>query len=247
MTIQLNFKPDHYDNYVWTRLLRSQNQFVDNGKPKLLVIGDSMAADFVNVLGESGHSEKFDMVTRAIGHGSKSVFLVSTETYEQYLPVKIEKFKKQHEAVMSGPLLDQADSVILSSFWESWDIELINSTVKYLKGRGGQQIAVVGRKDQSVNGIKFNAKFAYRKSAHRLRTPVAKSAKKYNAEIDQLSEDFLFVDVLDSFCDENGYQRVTDQGYLIIYDNNHLSPRGAKFIGDQVKESPWMNSLLHKI
>ncbi|MDH4319138.1 MAG: acyltransferase, partial [Desulfobulbaceae bacterium] len=40
---QLNLKSDQLDQYVWTRLYGLEKNFTDNGKPKVLVIGDSMA------------------------------------------------------------------------------------------------------------------------------------------------------------------------------------------------------------
>ena len=243
LTIQLNFKPNHYDNYVWQRMLRHQGTFQNNGKPKVMVIGDSMAADFVNVLGESNNLEKFDLVTMGTRHGCKPVFPVPDDIYRKHLKEVHELCREEHKAVMDTSLLGEADTVILATLWEDWDIELIDSTVRYLKSRGVRQVAVVGRKDQTVNGIKFNARFAYRRSADRVRTPVASLAQNYNNQISRLKEDFIFIDLLDFFCDDTGCQRVTEEGYLIIYDKTHFSPRGARLVGDEASNSEWMKSL----
>jgi peptidoglycan/LPS O-acetylase OafA/YrhL len=241
---QINFDAHHYDDYVWARHIRLRTDFADNGKPKVVVIGDSMAADFVNVLGESNQFENLDVVTLPIGHRCKSVFPLSPDTYRKYLPGSVEKCRQQHEKVMNSPLLDHADTVVLASLWDGWEIELIDSTVQFLKSKGVPQVAVVGRKDQSVNGVKFNAQFAFRRSAHRLRTLVGKAAERKNAKIAGLESDFIFINLLEHFCDDTGCQRVTDEGYLIIYDKTHLSPMGARMIGLRATESAWMKALL---
>lgn len=243
LVAQLNFKSDHYHKYVWARHNALEKGFLNNGKPRILVIGDSMAADFVNILAESSNIEKFDLVTIPVRDGCRSVFPVPEYMYEKFLSNKIDTCKEQHESIIGSNLLKQADSIVLASSWDDWNIDLIGSTVNLLKRKGVPQVAIVGRKDQSMNGVKYIAKYAFRKTSHNIRTPMHNKTEKINKKIKQVKSDFLFIDLLNCFCNDDGCQRVTDNGYLIIYDNSHLSPEGAKHIGSNATRSQWMASL----
>jgi len=240
---QLNWKGNQFHEYVWNRLNKFKKDFVNNGQPKILVIGDSMAADFINILAESNNIGKFDLVTLPVNNLCKSVFPVSKEIYQKFLPKKVNACTIQQKAIMESPLLKQADTVVLACEWSDWSIDLIGSTVKFLKDKGVSQVAVVGNKTLSMSGVNFLAKYSLRKTIHKIRTPVTKMTKRLNKKIKGLNSDFLFINLLDAFCNETGCTRTSNNGYLIIYDYSHLTPYGARYIGHKVTRSEWMNSL----
>ncbi len=202
-----------------------------------------MAADFVNVLGESNNLKSFDLVTIPVIDGCKSIFPVPDKIYQTYLSKKINSCRSQHTAIINNKLLEQADSVVLASSWTDWSILLLIDTVNFLKEKGVSQVVIVGKKHQSMSGIKFISKYALRISSEKIYTARNIITDKLNREIKKLNSDFLFINFLDYFCNNSDCQRVTDSGKLIIYDNAHFSPEGAKYIGLKVNGSNWMNSL----
>lgn len=57
-------------------------------------------------------------------------------------------------------------------------------------------------------------------------------------------ENVAYFDRLKPFC-ENGFCKVTiTGGELLIYDSGHLSPHGAKYLGEQIRQSGWLEQLL---
>lgn len=167
---QLSFDPEHYNKYVWARLKKLNKGFNNTGKAKVLVIGDSMAADFVNILRESNNIDKFDLVTIPVFHDCKSVFPLSDEIYTKYLNKKLKECKRQHDFILNSDLIKQADSVVLASSWSGWNLILLDSTIRYLKDKGVDQVVVIGKKSQSMSGVKFIAKYAFRKSNDKIKT-----------------------------------------------------------------------------
>lgn len=240
---QINFDLNHFRNYPWQRHHGVNKIFSNNEKAKVLVIGDSQAGDFINVLSESNISEHLSLLSIPIAVECQPVFPIPESAYGNILSNKVDVCRQIRRNILSNGLLQEADTVVLASSWSDWGIEFIDSTVQYLKSKGVSQVAIVGAKNQTMDGVKFNAKYAFHKSIHNIRTPVNKIAIERNIKIKKCKSDFLFINLLDYFCTDNQCQRVTNQGHIIIYDTSHLSPEGAKYIAARASSSIWLSSL----
>jgi len=115
---QLSFKSDEFHKYVWEKHNELERQFNNNGKKKILVIGDSMAGNFVNVLKESNMLEELDLVTIPVRSGCKSTFILKEENYINFLSKKKDSCKAQHQAIMNDTRIAEVDSVVLASDWK---------------------------------------------------------------------------------------------------------------------------------
>ena len=239
----LSFNSELYDQYVWKRLNELEKNFADNGKPKVLVIGDSMAADFVNLLAEGDSLDQFDLVSLPVRDGCRAIFPLPEHIYQEYLSRNIDTCKKNHQAIMDSPLLKQTDSVVLASPWDHWSVELIAGTVAYIKKKGVKRVAVIGLKQQSVDGVKFIARQALRTQSIELGSSMENHSTVINAKIQNIEADFLYIDLLNYFCDDSTCRRLTDNGELIIYDKSHFSPHGARYIGLKAHGAEWMMAL----
>lgn len=241
---QISYKPDRFDGYVWERHLELERNFLNNGKPKVLVIGDSMAADFVNVLAESAMIEKLDLTTIPIHNACQSFFMLSEDRYRKYFPDKTDFCKNEHRKIRESRLLEEADTVILASAWREWSIELIDENVDFLRNKGVRQVGVVAMKQLAMDGVKFIARYGLRSSTQSVHTAVNGETVNINRKLRELKSDFLLVNLMDVFCDDSGCKRLTEDGHLIIFDTAHLSPWGAKYIGQKSMGSEWMQALL---
>ena len=242
---QLSYQKGDYTEYFWHNLFRLERGFSGNGKPKVLVIGDSMAADFVNVLIEGGTGNELDLATIAIGENCKAVFPLSDSAYRAIFAGAAERCRKQHDKVLSQTeLLAQADTIVLASYW--WEVPLIqyvDTTAQYLAANSDAQIMVLGLKNQESNGIRFLSKHSLSAQIHKIRTPLHPHAGTINRLLQQNAAHYRYFDLVDRFCNTQGCQRVTEQGYVIVFDDAHFSEQGARFVGQGVDQAPWFHHL----
>jgi len=120
----------------------------------------------------------------------------------------------------------------------------VAESAAFLKQSGAKQVLVLGQKDQQSDGMAFLAKMAFTPNLHRIRTPLNANAEVINGMLAKRAKDnYQYLDLVNQFCDQQGCQRVTDDGHLIIFDGTHLSQQGAKFIGQKLIRDPWFKEL----
>ena len=242
---QLSYKKGDYTEYFWRNLYAHEHGFADNGKPKVLVIGDSMAADFVNVLSEGKLSEQLDLATIAIGDNCKAAFPLNDKQYQVLYAGAAGICKQQHAKVTdNAALLAQADTIVLASFWwELYWLRYIQSTVEYINSVSDARLMVLGLKNQTSDGIWFLNKHSLSPGIDKIRTPMDPHAATINQKLRSRQNGYIYFDLLPHFCDGQGCQRVTEDGYVIVFDQAHLSEQGARFIGQQAGGASWYKLL----
>ncbi len=246
MIAQLSYKHGDYSEYFWKSFHGFEQPFKDNGRPKVLIIGDSMAADLTNVLVEGQYTKELDLSSIVIGENCKAVFPLSDKQYQGLYQHRAEVCREQHQKVLDQEdLLRQADTIILISYWweDHWG-KYVESTVDYLKSVSGAKILASGLKTQINNGIWFLSQHAFSRNIDKLRTPLHPRTVKINAELRKVAEDYQYFDLTGSFCNQQGCQRVTEDGFVIIFDDSHFSEKGAKFIAKRVAGEAWLESVL---
>ncbi len=242
---QLSFKKGDYDDYVWENLLSLEKGFRNNGKPKVLIIGDSMAADLTNVIVEGGGIEDIDLTALPIKGNCKGVFPLPDNAYEPLYKSKEKICRAEHKKILDSTLLQEADAVILASYW--WEVlyvPYIKSTVEYLHSKGVDNVFVLGLKNQYPDGIKFLVKHVFTYNNYKIRTPPHENVGIINNRIKNLNAEFEYFSLLEGFCNEFGCQRITAEGYLVIFDGSHLTPHGAKMLGKDLGQTDWFKNLL---
>lgn len=246
MLAQLRYQPGDYTEYFWHELYTRETGFSNTGAPKVLVIGDSMAADFVNVLAEGGLDQQIDVATIAIADNCKAVFPLTDNQYQLLFGGAAETCKKQHAKVLENTkLLNQANTIVLASYW--WELHWLNyvpSTAQYLRKNTNAKIMVLGLKNQNSDGIWFLNKHIFKPNIADIKTPMNAQAATVNQVLSsRQNNDYTYFDLLDLFCEAGQCQRVTDDGYVIIFDQAHLSKHGAKMLGMRARNSHWFKLL----
>ena len=103
---------------------------------------------------------------------------------------------------------------------------------------------VSGLKTQTSNGILFLSKNALARDFAKLRTPLHPLSRKVNRQLSEAATNYHYFDLTDSFCNQQGCQRVTEDGYVVIFDESHLSEKGAKFVANNIADKAWLGSVL---
>jgi len=235
---QLAFKVDTFHKYVWNELDRRAQTFANNSKPKLLVIGDSQAGDLVNLLVSSGIADKTDLRTIPIRHDCKPIVPHDASIYQLNVPAYASQCEAQLAALKSNPDLKEADTVILASSWTDWSIDHIPETISYLNHEAAKRVFVLGNKQQIMTGVQFLATYGVRPNSAAFKDKPAHETLEANSRIKSLKAPFRFLDPLDLFCTDGACSIVSKSGFLIIYDNLHLTPMGVEYLGPRVA-SAW--------
>ncbi len=244
---QLSHKKGHYSEYFWENIRMLEGDFANNGKPKVVIIGDSMAADLINALVEGGAVEKLDLVSINLENHCRALFPLSSEQYKRLYSGGATRCQDQMDYLMSRTeLFSQADSVILASYWWEFNyLDHIETTAKHLKSIGVPKVWVQGMKNQQSDGISFLAKHSFSSRLHKIRTPVNPHTTSINNQLKFRAKDYTYFDLLNQFCNELGCQRVTPNGYLIIFDGTHMTQQGAAMVGEYLQHEPWFKGLLN--
>lgn len=245
MVAQLSYEPGDYTDFFWANINRLESGFNNNGKPKVLIIGDSMAADLVNVLVAADASEQLDIATVAIKENCKSFFGLNDTQYEVVYGGGGKTCRREHARILAKKdLLEGADTIILASyFWNLNRLNYISVSASHVKSLSNAEVMVLGSKTQMNNGIWFLHKNAFSPQGHLLRTPPNPKTAVINNILRKSADSYTYFDLLDLFCDQQGCQRLTKDGFAIIFDDSHVSEQGAKFLAQNVKTTDWFKQL----
>ena len=245
MVAQLSYQPGDYTEYFWANIKRLESRFEDNGKPKVLIIGDSMAADLVNILVAAEADQDIDFATVAIQENCKSFFGLNDVQYRAVYGGGSKTCEREHKRILAKEaLFKQADTIILASyFWNIKRLDYVATSAAHVKSISPAEVMVLGSKTQMNNGIWFLHKNAFSPQAHTLRTPPNPKTAVINNILRKGANNYRYFDLLDLFCNAEGCQRLTQDGFAIIFDDSHVSENGAKFLARSVKETAWFKQL----
>jgi peptidoglycan/LPS O-acetylase OafA/YrhL len=241
---QLDYSRGDYTEFFWREMTQYQGDFARNGKTKVLLVGDSMAADLLNALSAGGVTHQLDIASFNVAHHCRGLLPLPSKHYPQYYGGNKDRCLKEHTRLQDDPRLAQADAIVLASYW--WEpryIQFLGSTINFLNQNYDAKVFVSGLKDQESNGMFFFSKNVYVPQIDKLRTPVHPNVEHINNALQKIPEDFVFFSLLSEFCDAQGCQRVTKDRRVIIFDQSHMSPAGAQFVGKNLAQTAWVDQL----
>lgn len=243
---ELKFTRDDYANYFWQNIESKQEGFEHSGKPKVLVIGDSMAADLINVFIEGGSAEQLDLAAIKIDGNCKTMFALNDDQYQSIFGSRADICRQQHQKVFDSiEQIKQADAVILATFLTiDHFVKYVIQSAHFLGESGAKKVYILGQKTQQFDGMAFLAKMAFKPNLHKIKTPLNDSALRINDLLKKHAKRYEYIDLLPQFCSLEGCQRVTRDGHLIIFDGTHLSEQGARHVGRNLALEPWFKELL---
>lgn len=233
-------------DFLWARANHLYlKQFNGSTKHKVLVIGDSMAADFVNVLYETEYYKKNDISFYTVDWPCGNLYLDENFT---------DKIDKEHRQACLNKnwfnnskikeLLGEADHIILASVWVPWQIELLGKSINNLERDFGKgKFFVVGRKSfgsldlEKLSSLTFGQRLSYRSSPHAF-------IPEFNKSLSSKVKNGHFFDLGAIICEGNECPLFDRSGRLMSYDGSHLTPAGAKYVADKLSFQPFLKSLL---
>jgi len=216
--------------YVRKRFLALMKKPFDSSiKKKALIIGDSHAQDFVNVVFENGYLKNYQISTRGIPTRCQPSLGVDATQFidkkDQNFCAKADSLEKAKEQI------NKANLIILVANWKEWSAKALPKTIANLKLKPQQKLLVVGRKSFG----KVSVRSYLRKSETELRNlknPVDKDQKKINNILKTSLSKEVFIDLQQLVCGSTSSCRVfTSDLKLISFDGGHLTQYGASYVG----------------
>jgi peptidoglycan/LPS O-acetylase OafA/YrhL len=237
---EMKFKADEFHKDVWKRIRELELPFSDSTRPKMLIVGDSMAADFVNVAFEAGLHEEFEIRSIPISDSCDSIFPLRSDEYGSY-GLKT-SCVEQHQKSLRNPNWEKADVVVIAFLWSDVAFNLLPSQIAVLRTRAPTAwVITVGPKEQAVSGVDLLNQIARDQNTLKLSEYRTEFPQPQMMILDRLRSitreiGVRVFDVSTLFCSVGMCARFNEFGNMVFYDHLHLTPRGAEFLGQRLRQ-----------
>lgn len=246
------------EQFLWPYFqeLQRQQDYADdpqNARPNVLVIGDSQAADYLNVLAALDADKTVDLITRDVwtscnipyleGDMLKD-FLENDNPYSIKDPVLLTKCPEMMGLATSGPAFETADAIVLAYAWRDVSLPVMAASFRQLAARTDAQIYAVSNKTLNGSPVQF---------ANQLGTTEGLGDYAYenirdwtpptNAVI-AAEPDVEMIDILSMFCAQGDCHMLNDEGRPLLWDETHFSEWGVEFVaakGGRAELMPFAN------
>ena len=234
--------PKSWGEYVVRRFdaLKQPAFAAEDGRPRLLVIGDSYAQDFINMAAETGWLNRFSVRTFYIPE--KCQPYLGDEDVEVFIQDNFRTFCRKAPGLSEAvALVNEADIVVLSSLWHEWAAERLAGTIARMGLHPSQKLVVLG--STYFGPINFNRLMRMPladRASLRVRSPLPVNDLLRN----RLAGIARFVDAQDLICGADDRCRMfTPDNSLIAFDAGHLTAAGAAYVGHLVFGHPAFSDL----
>ena len=205
-----------WQNYVFARakIANTKSKFLENDKTRLLILGNSNSASFINVLAEADLLVNSELIWR------------SKRGKNYHCNIENEK----HEFM---PLIKTANIVIFASGKVSSNCVL--STIRYLENNNIDVFYTdYIHLGYNINFIKLDKFFLSNNQRSSRRTDIElQNSALRKKEVPEKN----FLPLMDLILDDSGAVKILDDnGGLLSVDRTHLTERGAKFMGSLFRQ-----------
>lgn len=219
--------------YVVERFNALETRFAPDPGRRVLVIGDSQAQDFVNMMAEAGAWRDAQVRTIYIRAACQPVWV--NEDIGKYIAA-VDRYRCPDEPTMekSRAMITEADTLVLAANWQLWSASRLAETIDKLDLRADQRLIVVGPKRFAVPDVRKLEAMNPDERA-RLRYSVEAERLRVNAILaEQTRGRAVFVDLIASLCQSGVCPWMTPDDELISYDGGHLTQDGARYARKRV-------------
>ena len=207
----------------------SEFQF-DSSSPKILIVGDSFAMDFVNMAGENRKLSR-KQVRTAYVDARCQIYFGKEDKRKFIAPGDLAACDDQADIRDYLWMVRKADIIILAASWRMWSAQLLPETIRSFKLRSNQTLLVVG--PTNFGGIspsfywKKTVSFPSQQHVH-----PSEGILRVNQIMQATLSRSVFINVIDMLCGQNYTCPVfTPIGNFISFDGTHLSREGALYVG----------------
>lgn len=143
---------------TWTTIrMLSKNKIVDDGRKNIHIIGDSQAADLVNILTIALNEDEFQMTAEIVNVFCGALF-IHEERHDDYFDTnrRIQAVKnsrhhkkscvKRWKELQTSKNIVKADYILLSNLWYDYQLEYLPETIRFLRSITNAKIILVGNK-----------------------------------------------------------------------------------------------------
>ncbi|WP_257205427.1 SGNH hydrolase domain-containing protein [Pseudomonas monteilii] len=212
-------------------------------RERILIIGDSQAADVANMLVESGQSKSMDIVTRIIvtDCATPSINPIeSDEFFNRINPLTIKRPELVTPCInkiaraTDEDLLRSADRIFIAMLWRPFASEYNEKAIETISSKTSAKVYVVGRKDLTKSSIDIASSLGRTTGINHY------AARFHNPDVALTSEvlsklpGIEFVDMMKITCPKDDSCVVlTEDNRPVFFDNAHLTKEGARFVGSK--------------
>lgn len=217
--------------YVRQRYVELLNKpFASSTKKKVLILGDSHAQDFVNMVFENNYLKNYQIITRDIPTRCQPI-LGGNET--KFIESKDKSFcAKADSLAKAKQQIDNADVIILAANWKDWSAKELPQTIKNLHLKSEQKLLILGRKSFGKVSVRKYLRMSD-KELRNLRNEVDSEQEAINKIMKATVNKSIYIDTQQLLCGSSSTCRVfTSDLKLISFDGGHLTKEGAKYVGN---------------
>ncbi|MEK8049882.1 acyltransferase family protein [Ideonella sp. DXS22W] len=214
----------------------SEKAFNRDNKPKVLIIGDSYAHDFVNATVEAGISRQIDLSFLYIS-GACQTYPHVDET-EKFVAERARPMcTAMRSRLMTSPQVSQSDLVVVANYWLDWSTAKMAVTQKFLLDKGAKRVIFVGMKRTTSPDPVMLARLpvSARMDHH---VPEWPEVGARNSELAAAIGSENVSRINDLYCREGQCRLFTVGGMPISIDGMHLTQAGARAIGHRLWAAP---------
>ncbi|WP_404937036.1 acyltransferase family protein [Pseudomonas sp. JDS08PS003] len=230
--------------YVWNRFNKLEGKkFSNNHRKRVLIIGDSQAADFLNIIEETT-PEKLDISTILIPVSCQAVIPINTEFYDNIPTDTMQKkeCRERQNNILNDIRISSADIIVIASSWTDYGIDQIQNTIHALTtSNRNAKLIIIPSKAQGKGGIDVMLLSRWKdvipeKIAFASRTSNLESKR---AKLMDQAHGAQILDIGKYICNWNKKtcSVFSNTGDPIFSDVSHITKSGAIFIGEKLQKS----------
>lgn len=228
------------------QLAREKKTFsskTSNKTQKIVLIGDSFAQDFYNMIIEGKHLKNSDICVYFIS--SRCQIYLGNEDRAKFIEAQHKQTcTNAYDIKYALPLIRQANIIFLSSNWYLWSSIRLPNTLKLLNITKQQQIFVIGPKHFGKVNTKLyiNKTKQFRIKQYQYPKP---EVIQINDLLEKTIDKSIYVNIPKLICKGSNQTcpLFTPDGKLISHDGAHLTKYGARYIGNIIFNNKPLNQL----
>ncbi len=214
--------------YVWAEKMRLRRAPFDESKIKVLIVGDSGAGDFLNIVLSSRFADTLSISSLDVYSECGNIYIERYKLEAYIAPARLKACSPGDDLMSpeSERLIAAADHVFFASGWSTWELAFVQESKRRLVEKFGGKFIFFGQK--SVDFSPAAIIKATRSAQFPSHVAQAAGMVEYNKAFRAALGDG-FIDPYEAFCIAESCRLKSDDGHLLIYDGFHLSNAGAAF------------------
>lgn len=237
------FNKDEAVKYIWKKefSMLNKKQFDNDGKEKLLFIGDSQTADIINMMNESDSLEKYDTVVNLITYECGAPY-VPVESYVDYStrintimsgnPAFIKKCRNQMDQALNISNIKNADKIFIAMLWQDFSLPYLSDYISKIRNMTDAEIIIVGKKGLLKGSIDIINNYGKM-------VGINDYAKRFdNADVARINSILVnmtnthkvkYFDMQSILCSDKSCSIINNNNEITLMDAVHLTKNGAKY------------------